>query len=95
MRVIKAGDGISRRPWAGSLTEARKHWFNKQPNQGFGIEICAILLEHGADINARDDGGMTALDWAPSKSPPIAKGPQGQTLEVKTEEWDNGMRSSI
>jgi hypothetical protein len=69
---VMQGESI-RRPtgWAARPSAAPR--FNKEPNPDFATRICAILLEHGADINARDDWGMTALDWTPSKSPQIAE----------------------
>ena len=70
--TVMQGEGI-RRPTGWAAHPSARPRFNKQPNPDFAIRICTILLEHGADINARDDQGMTALDWAPSKSPQIAE----------------------
>ena len=70
--TVMQGEGI-RRPTGWAAHPSARPRFNKQPNPDFAIRICTMLLEHGADINARDDQGMTALDWAPSKSPQIAE----------------------
>jgi ankyrin repeat protein len=28
------------------------------------LEVARLLLEHGAEVNARDEEGLTPLDWA-------------------------------
>ncbi|MCL1831994.1 MAG: ankyrin repeat domain-containing protein [Oscillospiraceae bacterium] len=38
--------------------------FNAVRNNEFGIELAALLLEHGADVHAVNDRGETALFWA-------------------------------
>ncbi|KJV71689.1 ankyrin repeat family protein [Orientia tsutsugamushi str. TA763] len=49
------------------------------------IDVIHLLINYGADIDAKDDNGMTTIDYA-------AKSGNADIFNFLTEQWSHGIR---